>query len=162
MKRLLTCLLWVCALQVQAADVRFDAHYFFQSERTLMRKNVDFKELSKYSNAVQLQVYRALKKTGMAAGNGYLVIAVRSDGEVASWLDLAPPADAAVGQQVAEAVKKVAPVFVSQGILVFGVKMSVDSPVHTTRPRPAPAAWKTHGTPDESEIEQVVLSVWPQ
>lgn len=162
MKWLLSCVFCLGAMQVQAADVRFDAHYFFQPERALIKKNIEFKELSRYSNAVQLQVYKTLKKTKLPESNGYLVLAVRSDGEVASWLDMAPALDAAAAAQIAEAVKKVTPVNVAQGILVFALKMSVDTPSHTQKPKPAPPGWKGASLPTDADIEQVVLSVWPQ
>ncbi|MDE2427440.1 MAG: hypothetical protein KGM99_01855 [Burkholderiales bacterium] len=164
MKSLLAILLLCCATLGQAAETRFDAFYFFQSEKVMQQKQVNFEELARYSRKIQSAVWKALKKAQMPASAGYLVVAVRSDGEVATWLDMTPAVHEYYDNQIYDAVRKVAPVHVESGILVFAVKMAIDTAVHTRKSFPTPPGWddarKKLNDPDN--IEELVLSLWPE
>ncbi|MBI3283793.1 MAG: hypothetical protein HYZ65_02925 [Burkholderiales bacterium] len=164
MKRLLATLLLSCAALAQAAEVRFDSHYFFQSEQVMAEKKIDLQQLVRYSRKVQWQVWNTMKKVKLPPSAGYLVLAVRADGEVASWLDMGPAVHAYYEHQILAAAQKVQALDVAQGVLVYAIKMSIDTPVHTRKPLPAPPDWdeakKKMGDPDN--IEELVLSVWPE
>jgi hypothetical protein len=45
-----------------AADVRFDAFYFFQSESVLQQKGINVDSLGRYTRALQSQIYKAFKR----------------------------------------------------------------------------------------------------
>lgn len=164
MKRLLATLLFSCAALAQAAEVRFDSPYFFQSEQVLAEKKINIEQLSRYTRKVQWQVWNAMKKVKLAPASGYLVLAVRADGEVASWLDMSPAVHAHYENTILAAAQKVQALDVAQGVLVYAIKMSIDTPVHTRKPVPAPPDWddarKQAG--GAADIEQLVLSVWPE
>lgn len=171
MRLLLAAVLFSLAALAQAVEVRFDAMYFFQPEEQLREKQVDFEELARFSRKMQSQVWKALKKVKMPDSSGYLVVAVRSDGQVAAWLDMQPPLHEYYENEVVQAVRKVPAFSVAQGSVVFGIKMTVDTPrilseryKHTARAKPEPAEWKEArkklSNPDD--IEALVMAVWPE
>jgi hypothetical protein len=157
-------LFWLCAQSAHAAVVRFDDHYFFQSEDVMLQKGIQFRELARYSNKLQSQIWKALVKAKLPVTRGYIVIAIRSDGEVASWLDMQPAMHEYYAYAVTEAVKKVAAPNVSKGALVFAIKMSIDTPVHTKKAVPAPEEWKDAKKKlgDTTNIEAIVITAWPE
>jgi hypothetical protein len=53
---------------------------------------------------------------------------------------------------------------VNGGVLVFGIKMAINTAVHTKKAIPAPLDWadakkKINGA---NNIEELVLSIWPE
>lgn len=171
MKLILSSLLLMFASLVHAAEPRFDAVYFFQSEKALLDKQVNFEDLARFSRKMQSNIWNALKKTSMPNSSGFLVVAVRADGAVTAWLDMQPALHEYYENQVVEAVKKVPPFAVSQGTVVFGIKMLIDTPKfmtdrgkHTTRSKPSIKEWKGAiaklANPDD--IDELMLAVWPK
>ncbi|MDO9191975.1 MAG: hypothetical protein Q7U12_03665 [Undibacterium sp.] len=171
MKLLLASLLLMLASLAQAAEPRFDAVYFFQSEQTLQDKQVNIEDLARFSRKMQSNVWNALKKASMPNSSGFLVVAVRSDGEIAAWLDMEPALHEYYDNQVIEAVKKVPPFAVAQGTVVFGIKMLIDTPKwltdrakHTARSKPAPKEWKKaqETLANPGDMDELMLAVWPE
>lgn len=171
MKLLLGSLLLMFASLAQAAEPRFDAVYFFQSEKKLTEKQVNFEDVARFSRKMQSNVWNALKKATMPNSSGFLVVAVRADGAIAAWLDMEPALHEYYDDQVIEAVKKVPPFLVAQGTVVFGIKMLIDTPKfmtdrakHTTHNKPAPKEWKNAQAklahPDD--MDELMQAVWPQ
>ncbi len=150
-----------CQKNVQ---VRFDSVYFFQTEEDLQKKKIDVEQLSQYTRNLQTQVAKVMQKGQTTPGNGYVVVAVRSDREVAVWLDMEPALHEYYEYEIGEAIKKM-PVFsVDSGIVVLGIKMAIDTPKHTTKAEPEPKEWIEAKTKvgDPKDVEQVVLSIWPE
>ncbi|MBC3920795.1 hypothetical protein H8L32_25235 [Undibacterium sp. CY18W] len=164
MKLLLATLLLCFSALTQAAETRFDSIYFFQSQKQLEQKGINVDSFGRYTRALQTQIYRALKKVKMPESAGYLVVAIRSDGAVTSWLDMAPAVHEYYDNQIYEIVQKLPPVDVTSGILVFGIKMAIDTAVHTKKAVPAPADWADakKKISDPNNIEELVLSIWPE
>ncbi|MFZ6871553.1 hypothetical protein ACO0LF_05720 [Undibacterium sp. Di27W] len=164
MKLLLATLLLCFSTLTQAAEARFDSIYFFQSQAELEKKGINVDSFGRYTRALQTQIYKALKKAKMPESAGYLVVAIRSDGEVTCWLDMTPAVHEYYDNQIYEIVKKVQPVSVESGILVFGMKMAIDTAVHTKKAVPAPADWAEAKKKmnDPNNIEELVLSRWPE
>jgi hypothetical protein len=164
MKMLLCSFLLMLTGLSHAAQPRFDEVFFFQTEQALLEKQVKFEEVAKFSNKLQSNIWNALKKADMPVSNGYIVVAVRSDGQVAAWLDMQPALHEYYDYQVVEAAMKTPPFFVAEGVVVFGIKMAIDTAKHTRKIKPEPAQWaaarKKLGNP--VDIEQLVLSLWPE
>lgn len=155
----------------QAVEVRFDSVYFFQSEEQLREKQVDLEEVARFSRKMQAQVWKSLKKVKMPDSHGYLVIAVRADGQVAAWLDMQPPLHEYYEYEVLQAVRKVPAFAVADGSVVFGIKMTLDTPrimserfKHTARAKPEPAEWKEarKKLANPEDVEELVMAVWPE
>ncbi|MFZ6819056.1 hypothetical protein [Undibacterium sp. Ji22W] len=168
MKRLLTtfccCVLLMLSACEKELQVRFDNLHFFQNEEQLQAMKIDQDQLAQYTRNLQARVGKIMKKAQAAPGNGYIVVAIRSDEEVAVWLDMEPVLHEYYEYEIIESIKKMRPLAVDHGILVFAIKMAVDTAVHTSKVIPEPKAWieakKKVGDPDD--VEQVVLSVWPE
>jgi hypothetical protein len=171
MKRLLCIFLLSLASIAQAVEARFDSLYLFQPEAELKQKQVDFEDMARFSRQMQAKVWKALKKVKMPDSNGYLVLAVHSDGQIAAWLDMQPALHEYYDNEVVQAVRTVAPFFVAQGTVVFAIKMAVDTPKfmrnrirQTPRGQPDPPAWqdarKKVAHPDN--IEELVQAAWPE
>lgn len=164
MRLLLATMLFCFTTLTQAADTRFDSIYFFQSQAELEKKGINIESFGRYTRVLQTQIYRTLKKVKMPQSAGYLVVAVRSDGEVATWLDMTPAVHEHYDNQIYETVKKINPVDVRSGILVFGIKMAIDTAVHTQKVMPEPPDWveARKKLKDTNNIEELVLSLWPE
>jgi hypothetical protein len=163
MRWLLAVFLLSLSTLASAADVRFDAFYFFQSESVLQQKGINVDSLGRYTRALQSQIYKAFKKTKVAPSTGYVVIAIRSDGATYSWLDMTPTVHEYFDNQIYDIVQKLPPPDVKSGIFVFAMKMAIDTPVFTRKAVPEPADWpaarKRISNPDN--IEELVMSLWP-
>lgn len=164
MKAWLTALLLSLCLTTIAAETRFDAHYFFQSETELQEKAIKAEDLARFSRQFQAQVYKLLKKNKLSPASGYVVVAMREDGQAAAWLDMQPALHEYYAQQIDEIVQKIAPFQVKKGIVVFAIKMAIDTPVHTKKTIPEPAEFtearkKLNANAD---IEELVYSIWPE
>ena len=164
MKSLLAALLLSCCTLVQAAEVRFDNYYFYQSEAVMTKKGITVDNLGRYSRGVQSAVYKALKSAKLSPSAGYLVIAVRSDGDVATWLDMKPAVHEYYDNQIYETVRRLQPPLIKEGIFVFAIKMAIDTPVHTKKAVPNPPGFDEarKKLADPNSIEHLVLSMWPE
>ena len=168
MKRLLSALLCCSVLMLAGCQknvqVRFDSVYFFQSEDDLQKKKINLEQLSQYTRTLQTQVAKAMQKGQTTPGNGYVVVAVRSDQEVAVWLDMEPALHEYYDYEIVEAIRKMRPFDVDSGIVVFGIKMAIDTPKHTDKAIPEPKDWidakKKVGDPND--VEQIAMSIWPE
>lgn len=164
MKSLLAALLLCCSSLALAAETRFDSYYFFQPEAVLQEKGINVDTLGRYSRTLQSKIYQALKKVKMPPSAGYLVIAIRSDGAVSSWLDMQPAVHEYYDNQIYDIIQKLPAPDVNKGIFVFAIKMAIDTPVHTKKAVPAPADWaeaKKRLT-NKDDIEELMLSIWPE
>ncbi|MES2106577.1 MAG: hypothetical protein V4634_21340 [Pseudomonadota bacterium] len=164
MKLLISCLLLLFASFSHAAETRFDDIYFFQEEQVLKEKQVNFQEFARFTRSMQSAVWKALKKAKMPESSGYLVVAVRSDQKIAAWLDMQPALHEYYDATVTDAVSKLRPFGVSEGVVVFGIKMAVNTPVFTAKAKPDPRDWKDakKAAADPSDIEAIVLAAWPE
>ena len=115
MKLLFASILLVFCMLSQAAEPRFDEVYFFQSEKALLEKQVNFEDVARFSRKMQSNVWNALKKAKMPVSSGYLVVAVRADGAVAAWLDMEPALHEYYDNEVVQAAMKTPPFAVAEG-----------------------------------------------
>lgn len=170
-KRLFLALSFLCLAGLSACDaplqVRFDSVYFFQSEDELSKKKVNLEHVSIYTRNVQAAISKALKNAKnqqIPATKAYVVVAVRSDNEVAVWLDAEPVMHEYFEYEITEAVRKLGPFQVDSGIVVLAIKMAINTPVHIDKAVPAPKEWEQAKSKvgDPNDIEQVVLAVWPE
>ncbi|MEB0137813.1 MULTISPECIES: hypothetical protein [unclassified Undibacterium] len=164
MKALLAAILLCLSTLASAAVTRFDSLVFFQSETVLQEKGINKETLGRYSRNLQSNIYRLLKNVTLPPSSGYLVIAMRSDGAVTSWLDMQPKVHEFYDNQIYDIVQKMIPLNINKGIFVFAIKIAIDTPVFTKKPMPEPPDWvaakKKISNP--SDIEELVLSVWPE
>lgn len=157
-------LLGACDAPMQ---LRFDSVYFFQSEEELAKKKVNLEHMSIYMRNLQAAISKALKNAKnqqIPATKAYVVVAVRSDNEVAVWLDAEPAMHEYFDYEITEAVRKLGPFQVDSGIVVFAIKMAINTPTHIEKAIPEPKEWKAAKAKvgDPSDIEQVVLAAWPE
>lgn len=164
MKRLLCSFLLMFATLAQAAEPRFDEVVFFQSEQAMLEKQVKFEEVARFSRKLQSNIWNSLKKAKMPVSSGYVVIAVRADGQVAAWLDMEPALHEYYENEVLQAAMKTPPFFVGEGSVVFGIKMAIDTPKHTRKAKPDPKEWKQARKQlgNTEDIEAVVNAAWPE
>ncbi|MBY0573206.1 MAG: hypothetical protein K2P84_05960 [Undibacterium sp.] len=168
MRRQLSAFFLCCAFLlsslVQAAQARFDSIYFFQSEEALLEKKVDFRDLARYSRNLQSAVSKVLKNAKIPQGNGYIVVAVRADQAMAVWLDMEPVLHEYYDYEIGQAIKKLRPFTVDKGVVVFAIKMAIDTAKHSTKAVPLPASWiaTKQKLTDPSDIEALVMAMWPE
>lgn len=164
LKLLFASALLSCSAFAHAADIRFDSHYFYQAENVLTAKGIKFDELARYSRNVQSKIWKALNKVKLPVSRGYLIIAFRADGAVATWLEMQPEVHEYYANEIDQAVKKVTPPPITDGTVVFAMKMSIDTPQHVPDHKPEAKDWaqaRKH-VPNPDDIEALVRAAWPE
>lgn len=171
MRRIFLALSFLCLTCLSACEapmqLRFDSVHFFQTEEELAKKKVNLEQVSIYTRNLQAAISKALKKAKnqqIPATKAYVVVAVRSDNEVAVWLDAEPQMHEYFDYEITEAVRKLAPFQVDSGIVVLAIKMAINTPVHIEKAVPEPKEWLAAKAKvgDPNDIEQVVLAAWPE
>ena len=164
MRRFLALSLLCCSTLASAAVTRFDSMVFFQTENVMQDKGVNVDNLGRYVRKLQSKIYHTLLAVKMPPSSGYLVVAVRADGAVTSWLDMQPAVHEYYDNQIYDIVQKQTPLEINSGVFVFAIKMAIETPVFTNKAMPNPAGWsaakKALNNPDD--IEELMLSVWPE
>ena len=146
-----------------ASESRFGAFYFYQDEAALTSKHVDLKDMARFSRNVQSAIWKILKPVRIKSSTGYIIIAVREDGEMAVWLDMDPAVHPYYEAAIGDAIKKIQPFSISGGYVVFGLQMAIDTPKFTTRSNPIPKEWnaalKKWG---DEDMDRLMWAVWPK
>jgi hypothetical protein len=162
MKYLLSLLLLIIA-PCHASESRFGAFYFYQNDAVLTSKHVDLPDMARFSRNVQSAIWKILKPVRIKSSIGYLVIAVREDGDTAVWLDMEPAIHPYYAAAITQAIGKLRPFAVSDGAVVFGLQMSIDTPKFTLKSAPNPIEWrdaiKKWG---DDDIDRLMWAVWPK
>ncbi len=164
LKLFISCVFFLFASLSHAAETRFDDMYFYQGEEVLKEKEVNFQDFARFTRNVQSAVWKALKKVKMPQSSGYIVVAVRADQKIAAWLDMELALHEYYDAAVTDAVSKLRPFGVSDGIVVFAMKMAVDTPKFTAKAKPDVKDWKDaqKAAADPSDIEAIVQAAWPE
>jgi hypothetical protein len=94
---------------------------------------------------------------------GFLVVAVKPGGRSRVWLDLPPGLTAEASNAIQEAVQRVYPMPVKNGVALFAIKISLWGGEVPKGMVPRPAAWEAEGEKVGGPIElgDLVMRVWP-
>lgn len=134
-----------------------------QPSQVLEQRVADVDAMAEYVKAVEAAARSAVIKSGaQQAVGGFIVVAVRPGGRSNVWLDFDAMLDLALTQHISTAVKAVKPFEVSQGAVVFALKVATWGAKATKRVAPAPPEWKAlaRNGSEALEVGALVESIW--
>lgn len=122
--------------------------------------NID--AMAEYIKAVQAASREAVLASGaMQAVGGFIVLAVKPGQKVRAWLDFDALMDLEMRKQITDSVKAIKPFEVTEGPVVFALKVATWDAKESKRVVPSPNEWKKatrNGKP--LEIGKLVEKVW--
>lgn len=163
MKLLAVVFLWISTACL-AAEGKVGAIVLLQPDFEFRAKRVEARSLADYLKSAQAEILTGIKVAALPRSSGFVVIAVRDNGESRIWLDMTPAWSDADSELVVAAVRKVPAFSVANGDVVFALKLSIDGAEETSRPTPMPRAWHIamKNASQPLHVEQVVGLVWPR
>jgi len=159
---LLTMLLSGSALASKPYSVK--SFMLLQPDSVLQERVGDVQGLANYVKSLDAAAAAALsraKKPTPAAG--FIVVAVRPNGQSKVWLDLSPALPPAVATQLRTSLERVPPFKARDGVVVFAINTTLWGSAPTERQNPWPAEWKKamKGAKGAVEVGDLVDRVWP-
>ncbi|HSI47790.1 MAG TPA: hypothetical protein VLA61_05950 [Ideonella sp.] len=127
-----------------AAPVKVFNLVMMQSEDELQGRMPGDEALSAYAGAVQAAIRNlAAANDALPSVGGFIVVAVRPGKRSNAWLDFDPALPAAVATALVADIRKVPPLEVQGGPLVFAIKLGFADGIPPQRMAPSPPEWKT-------------------
>jgi len=125
----------------EAAEVKMESVLLMQPDVVYQESGVSAKELSEVIRRTVEETGKVWEEENMPASSGYIVLALRSDGEIKAWLDMEAELTEAVENKAVLQVQDIEGVQFAEGILVLAVQISVNEGGGVLERKPAPKAW---------------------
>ncbi|GAA0761361.1 hypothetical protein LRH25_27145 [Ideonella azotifigens] len=126
-----------------AAPVKVFNLVMMQSEDELQGRMPSVQALSAYSAAVQAAIRNvAAANDSLPSVGGFIVVAVRPGKRSNAWLDFEPALPPGVAAALVADIRKVPPLEVQGGPLVFAIKLGFAEGIPPQRMAPSPPEWK--------------------
>ena len=164
MRFLLPCvyLLLVCAC-AQAAEPLTNFNVVLLQPSAIMEKRVaDIDAMADYIKAVEAAAREAVITSGAKqAVGGFIVLAVKPGLKSNVWLDFDALLDLEIRKQITPNVRAIKPFEVSEGPVVFALKVATWDGKESKRVAPSPPEWKK-ATQNQKplEIGRLVEKIW--
>ncbi len=104
-----------------------------------------------------------VKQPKSAPSAGFLVVAVKPDGRSRIWLDVDPQLKDDIATSIRSAAQNVPPLPVKNGVVLFGIKISLWGGEPPKGMVPRPKEWEAEANKVDGSIElgELVVRVWP-
>ena len=156
-------LLLLAAVCAQAAEPITNFNVVLLQPSAIMEERVaDIDAMADYIKAVQVAAREAVVASGATqAVGGFIVLAVKPGRKAKVWLDFDTLLDLEMRKQITHRVKAIAPFAVTEGPVVFALKVATWDAKESKRVAPSPIEWKK-ATPKGKplEIGKLVEKVW--
>jgi hypothetical protein len=156
-----TCL--VAAACAHAAEPFTHYNVVLLQPSAVMEKRVaSIDAMADYIKAVQAASREAVVDSGATqAVGGFIVLAVKPGQKSKVWLDFDTLLDLEIRKQIINRVKTIQPFDVTEGPVVFALKVSTWDAKESKRVAPSPVEWKkASGKGKPVEVGQLVEKVW--
>jgi hypothetical protein len=130
----------------------------------VLSKRVETKALSNYIKSVNAAAETSL--AGIAEPTptaGFIVIAVRPNGQTKVWLDFSPALPSVSATRLLTSLEHVVPFKAKGGVVLFAINATLWDATATKREAPFPIEWQQamKGAGAPMEIDNLVELVWP-
>jgi hypothetical protein len=133
-----------------------------QPSATMERRVTNIDAMADYIKAVEAASREAVLASGATqAVGGFIVLAVRPGQKSKVWLDFDALLDLEIRKHITQSVKAIQPFDVTEGPVVFALKVATWDGKESRRVAPSPPEWNKvtrNGKP--LEIGQLVEKVW--
>lgn len=130
----------------------------------VLSERVDVDDLSEYIKSINSAAEISLAELGnRSPAAGFLVVAVRPNGQSKVWLDFTPGLPSAMANHLRSSLEAVTPFKARVGVVVFAINCTLWGAAATDRKGPWPIEWKQamKGRTDPMETGDLVDLVWP-
>lgn len=164
MRSVLFCVfLCVSAVCAHAAEPITNFNVVLLQPSAVMEKRVtNIDGMADYIKAVEAAARDAVVASGATqAVGGFIVLAVKPGQKSKVWLDFDALMDLGMRKQITDSVKAIKPFDVTEGPVVFALKVATWDGKESKRVAPSPPEWKKgvrNGKP--MEVGQLVEKVW--
>ena len=144
-------------------DTKFGAVVMLQPDSVLEERGVLTIDFADFVKSAQTSTANIWKNTKLPESSGFLVLAVRAGGKVNAWLDMEPELPVSVESPTIQRLRSLPGFYVTNGTIVFAIKLSINGAPETSRQTPLPKEWavvlKSKSLP--ADTESLVQLVWP-
>ncbi len=156
----------VAAICAHAAEPITNFNVVLLQPGAVMEKRVaNIDAMADYIKAVQAASREAVVASGATqAVGGFIVLAVKPGQKSRVWLDFDTLLDLEMRKQITNSVKAIQPFDVTEGPVVFALKVATWDAKESKRVAPSPAEWKQKATRNGKplEIGKLVEKVWSE
>lgn len=163
--RLIALLLLLTPLFSHASNAAYLKIYMMQDKQIALSKMDGIDDMDRYMKEVEANINKKLAPLPAHPSWGFLVMAVREDGQIKAWLDTddtVPTEVATIMTSVAQATKGFK---VKQGAVIFSLGFATDGADLPVNKMPFPTEWKqiancSNEDCKEVDAEKIVLKSW--
>jgi hypothetical protein len=130
----------------------------------VLSERVDVDDLSNYIKSINSAAEISLANIESPNPTaGFIVTAVRPNGQSKVWFDFSPELPSAMANQLRSSMESVTPFKAQVGVVVFAINVTLWGAPATDRKGPWPLEWKEamKGRTDPMETGDLVDLVWP-
>lgn len=163
--RILAVLMMLFPLISNAANAEYLKIFMMQPKELILQKIDNVDELDRYMKEVEVNINKKIADLPAKSSWGFLVMAVREDGQIKAWVD----SDDEIPQEVSNAMLHVAKNTkgfpVNGGAVIFALGFGTDGSPLPLNKMPFPNEWKKLANCDNEECkelnaEEIVLKSW--
>ena len=125
-----------------AAEIDYLKINMMQPRALILQKMDGIAGMSNYVKAVETKIHSSLSKVDSMPVWGYLVIAVRQDGKIKSWIDSDEEISPVVQQIMQDAAKSTRAFHVKAGAVIFALGFGINGADIPPEIMPFPDEWK--------------------
>jgi hypothetical protein len=153
----------VCGAQAAEPITHFNV-VLLQPSAVMEKRVTDIDAMADYIKAVQAASRDAVIASGATqAVGGFIVLAVKPGQQSKVWLDFDALLDLEIRKQITKSVRAIKPFDVTEGPVVFALKVATWDGKESKRVAPSPPEWKkVRHTGKPLEIGQLVEKAWNQ
>lgn len=148
-----------------AANAEYLKIHLMQPKNVILEKLDGIDELDRYVKEVERTINKQISALPPAQSWGFLVIAVRDDGKIKSWLDTDDNVPAEIAKTMTDIAENTKPFTVKEGAVVFSLGFATDGGDLPANKMPFPNDWKQVANCNnedcaEKNAEEIVLKSW--
>ena len=134
-----------------------------QPESDIQPRVRSVEELSSYIKSIQSASSKFFKNhPSIQSSSGYIVVAVKPVQQSNVWFDFTPKLPGEVAMQLSKDIRRLLPMRVTQGPVVFALQVGVNGAKPPSGPMPRPEEWAAEAGKVGHPIEtsEMVLRLW--
>lgn len=161
-------LVWLVLLLptlAHAAQVDYLMIKLMQPNKVIEAKTGPVDDMGRYIKQVETEINKRLSKVAASDGWGFLVVAVRDDGQIKAWIDTDLTLPVAVTETMIFVAQSTRGFKVKSGAVVFALGFGVNGGGLPPNTLPFPVEWKQRTACKNEDcmvvdVERLVLATW--
>ena len=160
------CFFGLCSPFTFAADVQMTSVTLMQPDSVYSERGISVKDLSNTILQAVEKTKNAWEKETLPPGAGFIVLALRNDGQINAWLDMRPEITEAVENDTIQQIRQIQGPQFTDGMAILAIQISVNGGKIESEEitLPMPKAWDKarYAFSEPVDIETLVRHVWPE